>query len=126
MKKIEREKEANPAVFRCQAPGAKEVFLAGSFNNWDPKATPMERARDGTWHRKLNLPPGRHEFKFVVDGEWRCDQDSDDETDPCCVPNLFGTMNHVIDVPSPDERDTEAACAVPMAPQLGAVERGIL
>lgn len=126
MKKTEHEKAADPAVFRCRAPGAKEVFLAGSFNNWDPKATPMERAGDGSWRRRLNLPPGRHEFKFVVDGQWCCEPDSDDESDPSRVPNLFGTTNHVIDIPSPDEGDSETACAVPRVSQDEGLERGIL
>lgn len=96
---------AEGALFECWAPDAEAVFLAGTFNNWDPKATPMERAGDGTWHCKLKLPPGQHEFRFVVDGQWRCDPESDDQADPTRVPDLLGTMNNMIDIPMPDERD---------------------
>ena len=46
----------------------KSVHVAGSFNNWNKDANPM--ARDGrTWSLKLDLPAGKHQYKFVLDGE---------------------------------------------------------
>ncbi|HKQ47567.1 MAG TPA: glycogen-binding domain-containing protein [Phycisphaerae bacterium] len=126
MMKSVYKKAAHGTLFECRPPGAKAVFLAGTFNNWDESATPMERARDGTWRITLNLPPGRYEFKFVVDGHWCCEPNSEDEMDPNCVPNLFGTMNHMIDIPSRDERESETDRAALMVSQVGGLERGIL
>lgn len=53
--------------------GARSVTLVGDFNGWDPGATPMH-AEGGTWQAAVALPPGRHVYAFVVDGEeWRVD-----------------------------------------------------
>jgi hypothetical protein len=51
---------------------AQAVFVAGNFNGWDGEALPL--TRDGnTWVARLDLPPGRHPYKFVVDGKWIAD-----------------------------------------------------
>ena len=53
---------------------AGRVTIAGSFNSWNKAATPMEGPDDsGTCHIDLSLPPGRHAYKFAVDGEWTID-----------------------------------------------------
>ena len=50
------------------------VALAGSFNGWNPNATPMERMGDGACRATVTLAAGRHLYKFVVDGrEWIAD-----------------------------------------------------
>ena len=73
------------------APGGK-VSVAGSFNNWDPEKNPMkETAGSGLYKATIAVPPGKHEYKFVVDGEW--------QMDPNCtewVPNCHGTLNSVL------------------------------
>lgn len=102
MPKSVSKKTGDGAVFQCRVPHAEAVFLAGTFNDWDPEATPMERAVDGTWSARLELPPGRYEYKFVVDGCWCCDADDDEESLRDCVPNPFGSMNRVVDVPIND------------------------
>jgi len=54
-------------------PGS-DVFVAGSFNDWDPTAKPLKRVDgDGQYRATLMLPKGRHEYKFVVDGVWSAD-----------------------------------------------------
>ncbi|RMH04952.1 MAG: hypothetical protein D6702_01820 [Planctomycetota bacterium] len=51
--------------------GAEGVFLAGSFNGWNPTATPMSRGGDGVFRVTVPLQPGRWLYKFVVDGrDW--------------------------------------------------------
>ena len=110
--------------FTCYAPEAKSVFLAGTFNDWRPESTPMEKDAEGNWSVTVSLKPGRYEFKYVVDGAWCCAPDCEenrlpadpqrrllrcvwrtapgrDETGPSCpvcVPNPFGTMNCVFEV----------------------------
>ncbi len=85
--------------FNCHAPDAEVVFLAGTFNDWQMDATPMTTDGNGNWNTELNLPPGRSEYKFVVDGQWCCEPNcqASDEC-PKCVPNDFGTLNRFVDV----------------------------
>ena len=80
--------------FSLKAPNAKEVFLVGDFNNWDAGAHPMKLDEDGSWKVSLIIPPGRYEFKLLVDGKWR-EGTKEEQT----VPNCFGTLNNVLIVP---------------------------
>src|SRR6516225_290009 len=41
--------------FELTAPSAREVFLAGTFNNWKYGATPMSRAEGGKWVAEFTL-----------------------------------------------------------------------
>ena len=65
-----------PVAFRIalDAP-AEVVYLAGSFNQWQPRLTPMiPNADKRVWTLTLNLPAGAHQYKFVVNGtDWRTD-----------------------------------------------------
>lgn len=87
--------------FSCHAPHAGVVYLAGTFNGWDPATTPLTRRADGSWAVTLDLPPGRYEYRFVVDEQWCCEPGGDEPGPGCpnCVPNPFGTMNRVVEVP---------------------------
>jgi 1,4-alpha-glucan branching enzyme len=89
-----------------KAPEAKEVYVAGTFNNWKPHDHRLKRSpEDGTWASRLDLPPGRYEYKFVVDGRWCSEPGCDPAYNGCpgCVPNQFGTMNLVLVVgPDPE------------------------
>ena len=72
-------------------PQANEVCIAGSFNDWHPSVTPMIHLDDGKWVKELDLPPGRYEYRFVVDGRW-IDDPAANET----VPNPHGGVNAVL------------------------------
>ena len=87
-------------TFVRRAPGAKQVRLAGSFNGWDPETTPMQRKRNGLWTVTLQLAPGHHEYKFVIDGEWRREEacEESDRGCPHCTPNPFGSMNCIVEI----------------------------
>lgn len=54
-------------------PDAKEVYVTGSFADWDPKSFPMQRDANGEWRATVRLPAGKHIYKFVVDGTWMAD-----------------------------------------------------
>jgi len=87
--------------FSCHAPEAKAVFVAGTFNDWKPDVAPLHNhLPNGKWIGTLSLAPGRHEYKFVVDGQWCCEpgpeEDLQARTD--CCPNSFGTLNRVLEV----------------------------
>jgi 1,4-alpha-glucan branching enzyme len=81
------------AEFKLYAPQARRVSIAGSFNKWDTKALSAKRDSKGNWMVKVNLKPGRHEYKFFVDGSWL-----NDPRASMCVPNAFGTQNCVIEI----------------------------
>ena len=76
--------------FAFPAPEAQKVSLAGDFNNWDSKATPMHKGTDGVWHVGVALGPGRHEYRFVADGVWQ-----DDPAAQQRAANSLGTENCV-------------------------------
>lgn len=98
MKAVSHAKRNVGTSFRLAAPEATGVFLAGEFNQWSATATPLQRGADGSWVVALELPPGRYEYKFVVDGQWVCEPDCDGKDASACVPNPFGSLNSVVDV----------------------------
>ncbi len=62
-------------VFTYVDENAGSVAIAGEFNNWNTGATLMEK-KEGVWTVTVELPPGKHEYKFVVDGQWMADPDN--------------------------------------------------
>lgn len=71
----------------------KSVTVAGTFNNWNKDANPLSLGSDGlTWTTGLSLSPGKHQYKFVLDGDnW--------VTDPKAVKNEDdgnGNINSVL------------------------------
>jgi chromosome partitioning protein len=81
-------------VFAARFESARQVLIAGDFNNWSPASTPMmSMGRPGEWTTKLPLRPGRYRYRFVVDGRW--------VTDPhnhYVETNQFGELNNVVEV----------------------------
>ena len=86
----DRSLKQNPIPFAFQAPTARQVSLAGDFNNWDPKAMPMRKHSDGVWHLNVALKPGRHEYRFIADGVWQDDPNAEQRT-----ANAMGSENCV-------------------------------
>lgn len=78
--------------FVLVAPDAHQVSVAGTFNHWDPSATPLVRSSSGDlWVATLALPAGEHQYAFVVDGaRW-----VPDPTAPA-VDDGFGRRNSVL------------------------------
>ena len=90
----------NTGTFGCRAETAKAVFLAGLFNDWVPDATPMKSDGHGQWAVSVPLGRGRHEYKFVIDGQWCCEPGCTATEIRCahCINNDFGSMNRVFEV----------------------------
>ena len=78
--------------FVLVAPDAREVSLAGTFNQWDAHATPLVRTGStGVWTATLTLPAGQHQYAFVVDGaRWVPDPGAP------AVDDGFGRRNSVL------------------------------
>ena len=81
-------------VFVTLYPRAKNVQVAGDFNNWQPQETPMQKVGDsGVWQTQLKLPVGRYRYRLVVDGQWQ--QDPYNELTEL---NPFGEYNSVVEI----------------------------
>jgi 1,4-alpha-glucan branching enzyme len=63
-------------TFYISAPEAKNVQLVGDFTGWERNPIPLTRQKTGIWKAAVSLEPGTHEYRFVVDGEWRDDPES--------------------------------------------------
>ncbi|MDB5192988.1 MAG: hypothetical protein JWQ96_2551 [Segetibacter sp.] len=74
---------------------ARNVFVAGSFNNWRPRELQLQKSANG-WRLPIYLPEGTHTYRFVVDGDWRVDP-----ANPNKLPNEFSDFNSVIRIGKP-------------------------
>jgi hypothetical protein len=56
----------------------KQVYLAGTFNDWKPTAHKMEGPdKDGRFTTRLQLKRGTYEYKFVLEGKtWEADPEN--------------------------------------------------
>jgi 1,4-alpha-glucan branching enzyme len=86
-------------------PTAAAVYVAGTFNDWRPEATPMVALGDGRWRKELALPPGVYEYRIVADGEWMADPLARETK-----PNPFGGLNSVLKVENAPSRVAGAVC----------------
>lgn len=77
------------------APSARSVALVGDFNNWDRTSTTLSPVGEGgLWTASVTLPPGRHEYAFIVDGtRWTADPFA-----PITIHDDFGTTSSVVTV----------------------------
>ncbi len=90
--KIERRR----VTFSLEAAKAGEVILMGDFNDWNLKKHPMKTDGNGVWNKTVIISPGKYEYKFLVDGQWK----EDPQNDQTC-PNCFGTQNSVLNLTVP-------------------------
>ncbi len=90
--KMRRKSSMKPRLqkvrFDLYAPEAQKVSLVGDFTGWDVETLPLKKGRQGTWNASVDLPPGRYEYRFWVDGVWQ-----DDPNAPYRVENPFGSQN---------------------------------
>lgn len=69
---------------------AKTVLVSGSFNGWRTDGYRMVWS-EGKWMLPLFIKPGKHTYKFIVDGEWILDPDNE-----LWEENEHGTGNSVL------------------------------
>lgn len=92
-------------VFRFNAPSAQIVQLAGNWpeNDWLRGQAQTgsfnigemkDDDQDGIWERVEPLPPGRYQYKFVVDKvNWK-----EDPNNPNRIDDGYGGFNSLLDV----------------------------
>ena len=88
---LQKAEDTEWVLFKFHAPSKAKVYVAGTFNNWDPTAIKLGDNRMGTYTAMVLLPLGRYEYKFIVNGDWRNGTDGKEQ-----VPNPFGTTNSVL------------------------------
>ena len=74
-------------------PCAENVTVVGDFTDWEQHPIALKKQKDGTWKATVPLDPGLHEYRFLVDGQWRDDAE--------CAQrkmNAFGAENCLRDV----------------------------
>lgn len=74
-------------------PDAKSVALVGTFTNWNPAQAFFTREGD-VWVCRVELPPGKYAYKFIVDGNWITDP-----ANPATEKDDKGNANSVMVVP---------------------------
>jgi hypothetical protein len=75
------------------APDARQVNLAGDFNDWDESGTRLIKLKNGDFSVSMDLDCGReYKFRYLIDGSrWENDWFADKY-----VPNSFGTDDSVV------------------------------
>ena len=75
------------------ASSAKKVAVVGEFNDWNSKALPMKKLKDGSFKITYDLSVGQeYQFKYLIDGKvWENDWSADKY-----VSNEFTTENSVV------------------------------
>lgn len=95
-KNINLEADAVTVHFEFFHPTAKNVCVAGSFNNWQPEAKILHHSEVGKWWKDTAIKPGVYEYCFIVDGQWISDPKSAET-----IPNPFGGRNSILKVGLP-------------------------
>jgi len=93
--------------------GGAHVHLCGSFTNW-LETVPMARDGDGRVFTVMcDLPPGYHQYKFIVDGQWRHDENQAFIQDPLGNVNNWLYVKPAAGAASPAGAAPKAAEIVP-------------
>ena len=77
-------------TFEVHAEPKSDVFVAGTFNQWNPRKNRLKEQK-GVFRTTMLLPKGRHEYKFVINGVWSIDPEC-----PEWTPNGLGSLNSVL------------------------------
>lgn len=91
--KTARGTKTKKETFSYTEPNAQNVSLVGDFTDWEQNAVPLKKQKNGTWKATISLAPGVYEYRFLVDGEWRNDQECQSRR-----PNSFGEENCIREV----------------------------
>lgn len=91
LKHMRKTENAAWVTFKFHAAPGSKVYLAGTFNKWNPTMIRLEDDKKGRYSATVLMPTGRNEYKFIVDGNWCNAHDCKNMT-----PNPFGTTNSVL------------------------------
>uniref|UniRef100_A0A6U4VAS0 Association with the SNF1 complex (ASC) domain-containing protein n=1 Tax=Hemiselmis andersenii TaxID=464988 RepID=A0A6U4VAS0_HEMAN len=92
---------AVPVAFRWHHAAQREVYVVGSFSNWQTKIRLTREPETDAYSTVVQIVPGIHQYKFIVDGEWRCAQDQ-----PRCLDSV-GNENNCLEVEEAEAPEPE-------------------
>ncbi|HFD80209.1 MAG TPA: glycoside hydrolase [Gammaproteobacteria bacterium] len=72
----------------------RRLQLAGDFNDWVPDHNVETRIVNGHVQKVFTAEPGVYEYRLIIDGKWQ-----QDPTNPAEIPNEFGGINSLLQVP---------------------------
>lgn len=72
--------------------GGNEVKLTGSFANWKQHFLMAKDSSDGIFKFKIPLNKDIYQYKFIIDGEWKCSSSQPTIKDAC------GNINNLLDL----------------------------
>jgi chromosome partitioning protein len=79
--------------FSILAPQAREVYVAGDFNDWRLDDNSRMQKDNDVWKKIMNITPGRHHYRFVIDGKW-----TEDPGNPNKEKNPYGELDSLIEI----------------------------
>ena len=79
-----------PVMFKWTH-GGQRVALTGTFNQWASAGIPMVRSGQ-EFYQVVEIPRGVHEYKFLVDNEWKFSLDQP------VLEDVGGNVNNVVDI----------------------------
>ncbi len=80
------------AKFDFNGQAGQKVYVAGSFNEWNPTAKELkDKDGNGDFTVTILLPKGTVTYKFIVDGEWVADPSNGEQ-----VADGMGGVNSVV------------------------------
>jgi chromosome partitioning protein len=84
----------NGVRFSVYAPKARNVQVAGDFNDWNPgDGALLDPDGEGVWSRVIRLEPGRYQYRYRIDGQWGTDPHN-----PESIETPFGVVNSVVEL----------------------------
>ncbi|MCB1042352.1 MAG: isoamylase early set domain-containing protein [Acidobacteria bacterium] len=92
-KKTTAKAKRKKVTLHFKAEPGSAVFVAGTFNDWNPSDKAMKETGAGEYQVSLMLESGDYEYKFVSNGRWLPDPNADGWS-----PNQFGSFNSVLKV----------------------------
>jgi 1,4-alpha-glucan branching enzyme len=57
---------ANSVTFRVWAPHAENVYLIGTFNNWNETSTPLFNEKNGYWSKDVSEAKAGDEYRYLI------------------------------------------------------------
>jgi hypothetical protein len=85
--------EVRKVPFVTRIEGAESVAITGEFTGWSQAGVPLRRGAGNQWGADLDLRPGEHQYRLIVNGQW-----CDDPQARARVANPHGTLNCVLKV----------------------------
>ncbi|OAG11685.1 uncharacterized protein CC84DRAFT_1107380 [Paraphaeosphaeria sporulosa] len=98
---------------------AQNVYVTGTFDDW--QKTVQLHKEDGIFKKTVELPQAKHQYKFVVDGNWVTNESAPKEADASGIFNNVLTPDDIKEEPvstlssaAPESSTAALAGAVPL------------